>query len=230
MTGNQDHPGPKQRRLTSKWSEVHTWQCASYCIIVSYNYIICQVWSDKPRSKQKGWYSSVCLFFLVYQYTIDSARGFQSVLMDILAYQANILNNIESPINLRVSIRKILQVYRMHIYIYSFILWPYPYIIWCLFFYQEMTWTTRQRKSVSVVLSKRSFMAYSAKITPQESPRKFAVMNPKVKNKGVRVGSAAMLRSWGDEECMCRFTWIFQGCRTQQHLPWGWNCMEFWHV
>ena len=47
-------------------------------------------------------------------------------------------------------------------------------------------------------------MAYSAKITPQESPRKFAVMNPKVKNKGVRVGSAAMLRSWGDQECMCR--------------------------
>ena len=52
---------------------------------------------------------------MVYQYTIDSAWGFQSFLMDILAYQTNILNNIESPINLRVSIRKILQVYRMHI-------------------------------------------------------------------------------------------------------------------
>ena len=54
-------------------------------------------------------------------------------------------------------------------------------------FYQEMTWTTRQRKSVSVVSSKRLFMAFSAKITPQELPRKFAVMNSNSK-KGVRIG------------------------------------------
>ena len=88
-------------------------------------------------------------------------------------------------------------------------------------FYQEMTWTTRQSKSVSVVSSKRLFMAFSAKITPQELPRKFAVMNSNSK-KGVRIGWChATMR--GIKSAYVDITWIFQGCKTQRNLPKGWN-------
>ena len=122
--------------------------------------------------------------------------------------------------------------YTVCIYIYiHLILWPYLYIIWCPFcFYQEMTWTTRQRKSVSVVLSKRLFMAYSAKITPQGIAEKVCCDEPESQKQGSARWVGCHAKIMGDQECMCRYTWVFQGCRTQQHLPRGWNCMEFWHV
>ena len=40
-------------------------------------------------------------------------------------------------------------------------------------------------------------MAYSAKITPKGIAEKVCCDEPEVKNKGVRVGSAAMLKLWG---------------------------------
>jgi len=126
--------------------------------------------------------------------------------MDILAYQTNSLNNIESPINLRVSIRKILQVYRMHIYIYIHLFYDRSHISFkmSVLFYQEMTWTTRQRKSVSVVLSKRLFMAYSAKINPQEIAEKVCCDEPEVQKQGSARWVGCHAKIMGDQECMCR--------------------------